>query len=128
MRDWVLQRTEGQGVTLFVDCTGRGSHADMTLAAIGCLQHAGVAVTVGALRESVTIDPFRFMNDQLRYQGSNWFSIAQGEQMAELARAGVVDLSVLDPRVYPLAAINDALADVKHRPGGFVNIVVAPAK
>jgi phosphoserine phosphatase len=45
--------------------------------------------------------------------------VAQGEQMAEMAGRGVVDLGPLVPQVYPLEAVNDALEDVKQRPGGF---------
>ena len=68
------------------------------------------------------------MDSRLTYRGSNWFSVAQGEQMAELVRSGVVDLGHIVPHVYPLEGVNDALAEVKQRPGGFVNIVVAPWK
>ncbi|HXQ54050.1 MAG TPA: hypothetical protein VN802_23350 [Stellaceae bacterium] len=38
----------------------------------------------------------------------------------------MLDLGVWRPRIYPLTAVNDALEDIKQRPGGFVNIVVAP--
>lgn len=46
--------------------------------------------------------------------------------MAELAGAGVLNLLVLKTRAYPLDGVNDALAEVKTRPGGLVNIVVNP--
>jgi hypothetical protein len=46
--------------------------------------------------------------------------------MAEMARLGVLDLGKLTTRAYPLAQVNDALAEVQRRPGGFVNIVVNP--
>jgi Zn-dependent alcohol dehydrogenase len=46
--------------------------------------------------------------------------------MAEMAQVGMLDLSKLVTRAYPLAKVNDALAEVQTRPGGFVNIVVYP--
>jgi Zn-dependent alcohol dehydrogenase len=46
--------------------------------------------------------------------------------MAEMAQVGMLDLTKLATRAYPLAKINDALAEVQTRPGGFVNIVVHP--
>jgi Zn-dependent alcohol dehydrogenase len=46
--------------------------------------------------------------------------------MAEMARVGALDLTKLVTRAYPLAKVNDALADVQKRPGGLVNIVVHP--
>jgi hypothetical protein len=44
-----------------------------------------------------------------------------------MVRAGVLDLNPWVPRVYPLAEVNAALADIRdERPGGFINFVVAP--
>ena len=48
--------------------------------------------------------------------------------MTEMARCGAVELDRTESRVYPLAQVNEALAEVKKRPGGFVNIVVAPGR
>jgi hypothetical protein len=45
---------------------------------------------------------------------------------AKGAGAGVLDLSALPTRAHPLDDVNDALAEVKRRPGGQVNIVVHP--
>ncbi|OGA31268.1 MAG: hypothetical protein A3G80_02010 [Betaproteobacteria bacterium RIFCSPLOWO2_12_FULL_62_13b] len=126
--DWVRSHTDGLGVDAFMDCTGRGSAVSTSMDALGSLKRSGVAVNVSALSEPLSIHPARFMDPRLTYRGSNWFSVAQGQQMAELARSGVVDLGLLEPRVFPLEGINDALAEVRNRPGGFVNIVVAPGK
>ena len=123
---WVRERTEGQGADVLLDCTGRGSLAATTLEAIGGLKGGGTAVNISALAEPVPIDPLRLMNSRLLYRGSNWFSVAQGEEMAELARAGLARLDMLTPRSFPLDAVNDALEAVRERPGGFTNIVVAP--
>jgi alcohol dehydrogenase len=46
--------------------------------------------------------------------------------MAEMAGAGVLDVSPMKTCAYPLEGVNDALAEVKTRPGGLVNIVVNP--
>ena len=45
--------------------------------------------------------------------------------MAEMAKVGVLDLSMQRPVPIP-AKVNDALAEVQKRPGGFVNVVVNP--
>lgn len=123
---WVRARTEGLGADIFVDCTGKGSTVDATMACLRSLKHGGIAVTIGALREPVPIDPARFMDEQLQYRGSYWFTVRQGQEMAELVHAGVVDLGVLEARTYPLEAVNQALEDVKQRPGGFTNLAVTP--
>ena len=126
--DWVRSHTDGLGVDALMDCTGRGSPASTTMEALGALKRSGVAVNVSALSEPLSINPAHFMDSRLTYRGSNWFSVAQGQQMAELVRSGVVDLSHLAPQVFPLEGINDALAEVRKRPGGFVNIVIAPGR
>jgi threonine dehydrogenase-like Zn-dependent dehydrogenase len=124
--DWARERTQGIGADLLLDCTGRGSVPATTLAAIEGLRPGGVAVNVSALTDPLPINPVKFMTAQLHYRGSNWVSVAQGERMAEMVRCGAVDLGVIEPRVYPLEAVNEALAEAKKRPGGFVNVVVAP--
>ena len=58
----------------------------------------------------------------------NWFRTGEGQLMAEMARVGVLDLSQLTTRPYALEQVNEALAAVKERPGGFVNIVVNPER
>jgi len=83
---------------------------------------------VSALTDPLPINPVKFMTAQLLYRGSNWFSVAQGQRMAEMAGSGAVNLGPLEPRVYPLAQVDEALAEMKKRPGGFVNVVVAPGR
>ena len=124
--EWVRERTDGIGADMLLDCTGRGSLPATTLDAIGGLKPGGIAVNVSALTDPLPINPVKFMTAQLHYRGSNWVSVAQGERMAEMVRCGAVDLGAIEPRVYPLTEVNEALAEVKKRPGGFVNIVVAP--
>ena len=81
---------------------------------------------MSALTDPLPINPVHFMTTQIQYRGSNWFNIAQGQRMADLVRTGTVNLDVIKPRVYPLEEVNEALAEVGQRPGGFVNIVIAP--
>ena len=126
--DWARERTDGLGADMLLDCTGRGSLPETTLDAIGGLKPGGIAVNVSALTDPLPINPVKFMTAQLQYRGSNWVSVAQGERMAEMVRCGAVDLGRIEPRVYPLEGVNEALAEVKERPGGFVNVVVAPVR
>jgi alcohol dehydrogenase len=124
--EFVRTRTDGQGVHAMLDCTGQGSAAAATMDAMSCLRRGGIAVNVGGLVEKLGIEPMGFLAQGLSFRGSNWFTIEEGRLMAEMARAGRLDLGVWTPQIYPLAGINDALADIKKRPGGFVNVVVAP--
>ena len=91
------------------------------------VKRGGMTVNIGALAEPLPLNPTQFMTSAMAYRGSNWFTPAEGALMAEMAATGVLDLSPWVPRVYPLDGVNQALADIRdERPGGFVNVVVAP--
>jgi len=124
--DWVRARTGQLGVDALIDCSGRAAAAATTADALHALKRGGVAVNIGALTEPLAIEPMRFMTARLQLRGSNWFTTGEGQLMADMAGAGVLDLGRLETRAYPLARVNDALAEVQKRPGGLVNIVVNP--
>jgi alcohol dehydrogenase len=124
--DWLLAHSDGIGVDVLLDCSGRAASASTTTAALGALKRGGVAVNIGALTEKLEIEPIAFMVKSLQFCGSNWFTTGEGQLMADMAGVGVLDLKALTTRAYPLDGINDALAEVKTRPGGLVNIVVNP--
>ncbi len=126
--EWLREQTEGLGVDTLIDCSGRGAEASHTADALGGLKRGGVCVNIGALTEKLAIEPIKFMTNRIRFQGSNWFTTGEGQLMAEMARVGVLDLSKLDTEAFPLDGVNEALARVKQRPGGFTNIVVNPGR
>lgn len=123
---WILARTDGIGVDVLLDCSGRAASASTTAQALAALKRGGIAVNIGALTEKLEIEPIAVMVKALTFRGSNWFSTAEAQTMAEIAGAGVLDLSALKTHAYPLDGVNDALAEVKRRPGGLTNIVVNP--
>ena len=122
--DWLLAHSDGIGVDALIDCSGRAAAADTTAAALQALKRGGIAVNIGALTEKLTIEPIAYMVKALTFCGSNWFTTGEGQIMADMAGVGALDLSVLRTQAFPLDRVNDALAAVKTRPGGLVNIVV----
>jgi alcohol dehydrogenase len=124
--DWMRQHTDQLGVDVLIDCSGRSAAAENTAQALAALKRGAIAVNIGALTEPLAIQPIRFMAARLQFCGSNWFTTGEGQSMAEMAQVGKLDLTKLVTRAYPLAKVNDALAEVQTRPGGFVNIVVHP--
>jgi alcohol dehydrogenase len=124
--EWIRQQTGSLGVDVMIDCSGRGASAEPTAQAITALKRGGVVVNIGALTADLLIHPIMFMTARLQFRGSNWFTTAEGQLMADMAGTGVLDLSKLDTHAHPLDKVNDALAEVATRPGGFTNIVVNP--
>lgn len=124
--EWLRSRTDQLGVDVLLDCSGRAANVAHAREALTAVKRGGIAVTIGALSEPLAVDAMRFMNSRVQLRGSNWFTTGEAQLMAEMAGVGALDLGKWVTRAYPLARINNALEDVKARPGGFVNIVVHP--
>lgn len=123
---WVNERTGGLGADIAIDALGPGAPASTSLEAIQALRRGGRFVDIGGMAEPLPLQMFQLMCYQVKVIGSLWFSVAEGEDMAELARAGLLDLSVLEHERFALDQVNEALNAVDRRTGGFTNIVVMP--
>jgi alcohol dehydrogenase len=66
------------------------------------------------------------MDEQIQIIGSNWSTAAQCQEMADMAAAGTLDLSVFEHRRFALKDVNEAISSLKNRNGGFSNYVVCP--
>jgi D-arabinose 1-dehydrogenase-like Zn-dependent alcohol dehydrogenase len=66
--------------------------------------------------------------DRIGLQGSVWFTTGEGEDMVAMAAAGTLDLSILEHRVSPLSKVNEVLAGMDDRDGGFTNFVIDPTR
>jgi alcohol dehydrogenase len=124
--EWARRHTDGIGADIMLDCLGRGASGVSTENTIKGLKRGGRAINIGALSDEVKLDPTWFMLNQISFMGSNWFTVADAEQMVDLIRGGLLDLSELEHKVFPLELVNDALNFAAGRPGGFANVVVAP--
>ena len=96
------------------------------LDSLQAVRRGGRAVNVGAVAEPVPVDVHWLMDEQIQFIGSNWFTAAQGQEMAELARVGLLDLSVFEHQRFPLEEINHAISGLQSRNGGFSNYIVVP--
>jgi D-arabinose 1-dehydrogenase-like Zn-dependent alcohol dehydrogenase len=125
---WAKAATDGYGVDGVIDCLPPGAPASAMMRALYCLRRGGRAVNVGAVMETLPVNAFWLMTNRIGLQGSVWFTTAEGEDMAAMAGAGTLDLSVLEHRVSPLAKVNEALAAMEDRDGGFTNFVIDPTR
>lgn len=122
--DWVRGHTDGLGADIFIDAVGPGAPHSMSLAGINALRRGGRMVDIGGMSEPLPLEMFRLMCFQITVIGSLWFSTAEGQDMAAMAAAGTLDLSVFDHQRFPLEQIDEALTAVDNRAGGFTNVVV----
>ena len=122
----VRAATGGLGVDIQIDCLGPGAPAATMVDAIYALRRGGTAVNIGGVGEKGPLDVHWMMDEQIAFIGSNWFSPGDGQALADMARAGTLDLTVFEHQVHRLADINTVLKGLPNRNGGFTNFVVAP--
>lgn len=124
--EWVKSRTGGDGVDFMISALGPGAPASTMVDALQSVRRGGRAINVGAVAETLPLDIHWLMDEQIQVIGSNWFTSAQGQEMAELARAGLLDMSVFEHRCFPLDDVNHAISGLSDRNGGFSNYVIVP--
>jgi D-arabinose 1-dehydrogenase-like Zn-dependent alcohol dehydrogenase len=125
---WAKKLTDGHGVDGMIDCLPPGAPASAMMRALCCLRRGGRAVNVGAVMETLPINAFWMMTNRIGLEGSVWFTTGEGEDMVAMAAAGTLDLSVLEHRVSPLSKVNEVLAGMDDRDGGFTNFVIDPTR
>ncbi|MBP0631163.1 MULTISPECIES: alcohol dehydrogenase catalytic domain-containing protein [unclassified Cupriavidus] len=123
---WAKGLTDGLGVDAVIDALGPGAPQSSMLEALAGLRRGGQQVNIGAVAGDVPIDLHYLMDNDIQLTGSVWFTAGQGQEMADMVEAGVVDLSVFEHHRYRLADINVALAGIENRDGGFSNFVICP--
>jgi len=124
--DWARGLTDGDGVDAVIDSLGARAPANATLNALMALRKGGTLVLIGGGAEPASMNVKWLMDNSIRVQGSLWFTPAQGQQIADMVRFGVLDMSVFLPKVFPLSEVNNLLAHIDERQGGFTNFVIAP--
>jgi len=125
---WAKAATDGYGVDGLIDCLPPGAPASAMMRALHTLRRGGRAVNVGAVMEVLPMNAFWLMTNRIGLQGSVWFTTGEGEEMAAMAGAGTLNLGVLKHRVSPLSQVNEAIAGMDDRDGGFTNFVVDPTR
>lgn len=126
--DWVKSHTGGLGADVFVDAVGPGAPMEITLAGLHALRRGGRMADIGGMSEDLPLPMFQLMCFQITIIASLWFTVGDGQDMAAMAAAGTLDLSVFDHEIYPLEQVNEALDSLENRTGGFTNVVVCPSK
>jgi len=125
---WAKKATDGHGVDGMIDCLPPGAPAGAMMRALFCLRRGGRAVNVGAVLETLQVNAFWMMTNRIGLQGSVWFTTGEGEEMAAMAGAGTLDFSALEHQVSPLSKVNEVLAGMDARDGGFTNFVIDPTQ
>ena len=123
---WVKERTQGLGVDVYIDALGPGAPHESVQQGMASLKRGGRAYNIGAVSGMVGMNLHTMMDNSQRMEGSAWFTAGEGQDMADMAEAGTLDLSVFEHVCYPLDQVNEAISGLSGRHGGFTNFVINP--
>ncbi|TAL02480.1 MAG: alcohol dehydrogenase [Rhodospirillaceae bacterium] len=123
---WARGLTGGEGVDIVIDCLGPGAPGSTLLDAMRAMRRGGRTVNIGAVMEMLPMDVHSMMDASQSFMGSLWFTPGEGEDLARMAGVGTLDLSILRTNRFLLSDVNDVLAGIQNRHGGFSNYVVTP--
>lgn len=124
--EWVRSVNDGDGVDIVVDATAHGAPHSIMQQGVEALRRGGRLVNISGMKGGVPFEVHKMMARNQAIIGSLWFTTAHGQEMADLAEAGLLDLNVLQHNVFPLEDVNTALSSLEARDGGFENFVVKP--
>jgi D-arabinose 1-dehydrogenase-like Zn-dependent alcohol dehydrogenase len=126
IQEWALQFADNEGVDAVIDTLPPGSPSSAMQDALNALSRGGRGVNVGGVGEPLPLNVHRLMGMNIQLIGSCWFTTGEGQDLAEMARAGTLDLSVLEHRRIPLRDVNEGLTSLQDANRGFNNFVVVP--
>lgn len=120
----VMEATDDYGVDVLIEALGPNAPPTTVLDSFNALRRGGRAVNIGGVADPIPLEPFPLMCLQKSYIGSLWFTTAEGQDMADMAHAGTLDLGVFEHETFSLDQVNEALDAVEKRGGGFTNVLI----
>jgi len=124
--EWARKLTDGDGADFVISALGAQAPVETMLDSLQGVRRGGRVVNVGGVAARLPLDVKWLMDEQVQLIGSNWFTSQQGQEIVDMVETGVLDLSYLETRSFPLAEVNTAISGLKDRDGGFSNYVVIP--
>jgi D-arabinose 1-dehydrogenase-like Zn-dependent alcohol dehydrogenase len=124
--EWVKGETGGSGADFMLDCLGAVADVNAMRDAMHGVKRGGRIVNIGGTGGDMVLNTKWWMDNSIELVGSAWLTTAEGMEIAEMVRTGVIDLSVLEARTYPLDQVNEAINGAASGNGGFTNYVLEP--
>jgi alcohol dehydrogenase len=124
--EWAETITGGEGADFVISALGARASVETMLDSMRGVRRGGKVVNIGGVADEVPVDMKWLMDEQVQLIGGNWFTTAQGQELAHMVETGTLDLSYLEHERFSLANVNEAIGGLKDRRGGFSNYVVIP--
>ena len=124
--DWIFANSGGRGADIVVDALQSGTPAEPLLETFDGLARGGTHLPIGGVLGPLPINLNVLMSNDRRIIGSLWFDVADGQAMADMVESGSLDVSCFEHETFRLDQVNEALAVIENRHGGFSNYVITP--
>jgi alcohol dehydrogenase len=99
----------GSGAQLAFDMVGRAKDPNATLAALHSLGRGGRLVLMGSMMAELPIPYSTVMWNDLEILGQFMYPANAYRRLLELVRSGLLDITAICPRVYPLPNLAEAM-------------------
>jgi len=120
-----LRRASGGGAHIAFDMVGQARDPNATLAALHSLRRGGRLVLMGSMTVDLPIPYTALMLNSWEIIGQFMYPAGAYLRLLDLLRSGLLDLSPIRPRTYPLAGLPEAM-DAAATAGSLEYVVVEP--
>jgi alcohol dehydrogenase len=118
-----LRTAAGGGAHLAFDQVGNAKDPNSTLASLFSLRRGGRLVLMGSMTTDLPIPYTMLMINSWQIIGNFMYPPGAFARMLDLIRSGLLDITPIQPKVFPLEQLNEAM-DAAAAAGNFDNIIV----
>ena len=120
-----IRAAAGGGAHVAFDIVGNASDPKSTLAALTSLKRGGRLVAMGSLLVDLPVPYMTLMLNDWEIIGQFMYPASAYGRLLDLVRAGLLDIRAIAPRVFPLAALPEAM-EAAAKAGNLEYVVVKP--
>jgi alcohol dehydrogenase len=118
-----IRQACGGGAHLAFDMVGNASDPRSTLAALTSLRRNGRLVLIGSMTVDLPLPYMQIMLNNWEILGQFMYPASAYRRLIELVRSGLLDLSAIKPKVFPLTELREAMEAAAE--AGNLQVVVA---
>jgi alcohol dehydrogenase len=120
-----IQKAAGSGIGLGFDMVGGATDPSATLAALRSLAPRGRLVLMGSMSAVLPVSYMELMFNSWEIIGNFMYPNDAYRRLLDLVRAGLLDLGAVQPRVFPMHQLHEAMGAAANAKG-LECVVIAP--